>query len=63
MFLSPGGDRRFCCHLAINSYNWEIYDLHANFGGTESIMHVKVKINIVVCCQFDMDFSPYFEIF
>ena len=20
-------------------------------------MHVKVKINIVVCCQFDMDFS------
>ena len=54
---------RFRCHLAINSYNWEIYDLHANFGGTESITHVKVKINIVVCCQFDMDFSPYFEIF
>ena len=23
-----------------------------------SIMHVKVKINIVVCCQFDMDFPP-----
>ena len=21
-------------------------------------MHVKVKINIVVCCQFDMDFPP-----
>ena len=30
---------------------------------TESIMHVKVKINIVVCCQFDMDFPPYFERF
>ncbi len=28
-----------------------------------SIMHVKVKINIVVCCQFDMHFSPHFEIF
>ena len=28
-----------------------------------SIMHVKVKINIVICCQFDMHFSPHFEIF
>ena len=55
--LITGCDRRLRCHLAINSYNWEIYDLHANFGGIESIMHVKVKINIVVCCQFDMDFS------
>ena len=26
-------------------------------------MHVKVIINIVVCCQFDMHFSPHFEIF
>ena len=32
--------------------------MHANFGGTESIMHVKLKINIVVCCQFDMDSPP-----
>ena len=23
--------------------------------------HVKVKINIMVCGQFDMDFSPYFD--
>ena len=63
MFWSPGADIRFRCHLAINSYNLEIYDLHANFGGTASITHVKVKINIVVCCQFDMDFPPYLEIF
>ena len=26
-------------------------------------MHVKVIIHIVVCCQFDMHFSPHFEIF
>ena len=24
-------------------------------------MHVKVKINIVVCCQFEMDFPPLFQ--
>ena len=34
-----------------------------NFGGTESITHVKVKINIVVCCQFDMDFPPISKYF
>ena len=26
-------------------------------------MHVKVKINIVVCCQFDMHFPPISKYF